>query len=135
MSMQDPVADLLTRIRNGQRAKMQFVSVPYSKQKSGILEVLKTSGYIQSFDEIIEDESNPSKKSITVSLKYFKGRPVIETLKRVSKPSLRVYTGYKDIPKVMNGLGIAILSTPKGLMTDKAARAQKQGGEIICFVA
>ena len=133
--MQDPVADLLTRIRNAQRAKMASVVVPYSKQKSKILEVLKETGYISGFKQVTLDSTCPAKQDLQISLKYYKGKAVIETLQRVSKPSLRVYTGYKDIPRVMNGLGIAILSTPKGLMTDKAARAQKQGGEVICFVA
>tara|TARA_R110000764_G_C10998486_1_gene381971 strand:+ start:93 stop:494 length:402 start_codon:yes stop_codon:yes gene_type:complete len=133
--MQDPVSDLLTRIRNAQRAKIVNVKIPYSKQKSKILEVLKETGYIASFEENLPSGSNISKKTLDVVLKYYNGKPVIESLKRVSKPGLRVYTGYKDIPRVLNGLGIAILSTPKGVMTDKSARAHKQGGEIICFVA
>ncbi|MBF2759445.1 MAG: 30S ribosomal protein S8 [Ectothiorhodospiraceae bacterium AqS1] len=131
MSMQDPIADMLTRIRNGQSAGKVRVVIPMSKQKSAIAALLKQQGYIKDFSiEEVDD-----KPRITIVLRYFEGRPVIETLKRVSRPGLRVYRGKDALPTVMNGLGIAVISTSKGLMTDRQARAAGHGGEVICIVA
>ena len=131
MSMTDPVADLLTRIRNGQQAGKTEVKVAASKLKAEILRVLKEEGYIADFVRNDED----GKPVLTVQLKYYQGRPVIERLQRVSRPGLRIYKGSDDLPRVMNGLGVAIVSTPKGVMTDRAARASRVGGEVICVVA
>jgi len=130
MSMQDPVADMLTRIRNAQMMGIQSISVPYSKFKLQILNVLKEEGFIDSFKETKTD----NKKDIDVILKYYQGRPVIEKIKRVSKPALRVYKSYDQLPVVRGGLGIAIVSTPKGVLTDKVARTEKVGGELLCTV-
>lgn len=131
MSMQDPISDMLTRIRNGQSAGKVRVMVPMSKQKKAIAEVLKEQGYIRSFSvEEVED-----KPQLAILLRYFEGKPVIEMLKRVSRPGLRIYKRKDDLPKVMDGLGIAIISTPKGLMTDRQARAAGHGGEVVCIVA
>ena len=131
MSMSDPVADMLTRIRNAQMAEKPKVVMPSSKLKKAIAAVLKEEGYI--------DELNASlvegKEVLELSLKYYAGRPVIERIERVSRPGLRVYKGSNDIPKVMNGLGVAIVSTPKGVMTDRKARATNVGGEVLCYVA
>lgn len=131
MSMQDPIADMLTRIRNGQAAGKVRVMIPMSKQKSAIAALLKQQGYIKDFS-IDEADDKPR---ISIVLRYFEGRPVIETLKRVSRPGLRVYRGKDALPTVMNGLGIAVISTSKGLMTDRQARAAGHGGEVICIVA
>lgn len=131
MSMSDPIADLLTRIRNAQMVNKTSVSVPSSKLKLAILQVLKDEGYIDSF-EVVRDGG---KADIRVDLKYYAGRPVIERIERVSKPGLRVYKPSKSIPQVMNGLGVAIVTTPKGVMTDRKARAAGVGGEVLCFVA
>ena len=131
MSMQDPVSDMLTRIRNGQHAGKVRVMMPTSKQKSSIAEVLKQQGYIRDFSV----EEIDGKPQLAILLRYFEGKPVIETLKRVSRPGLRVYKRKDDLPKVMDGLGIAIISTPKGLMTDRQARAEGHGGEVVCIVA
>lgn len=130
MSMQDPVADMLTRIRNAQSMGIQKISMPYSNFKKEILSVLKAEGYISNFG--ITDTDN--KKDIQVELKYYDGRPVIEKIDRVSRPALRVYKGVDSLPVVRGGLGIAIISTPKGVMSDKTARAQKVGGEVLCTV-
>ncbi len=130
MSMQDPVADMLTRIRNAQAMGIKTVSMPHSNLKCEILRVLQEEGFIESFEMIASD----NKKDIQVALKYYQGRPVIEKINRVSRPALRKYNGYNDLPQVRGGLGIAILSTPKGVMTDKAARTQQVGGEILCTV-
>jgi small subunit ribosomal protein S8 len=130
MSMQDPVADMLTRIRNAQAMGIKKISLPHSNLKSQILDVLKEEGFIESFDVVSAD----NKKDLQVSLKYYQGQPVIEKIKRVSRPALRVYKGYDQLPKVRGGLGIAIISTPKGVLSDKAARAQKVGGEVLCTV-
>jgi small subunit ribosomal protein S8 len=130
MSMQDPVADMLTRIRNAQSMGILKVNIPHSNLKNEMLNVLKSEGFISDF-EIVEDKG---KKQLQVNLKYYQGRPVIEKIDRVSKPSLRVYKGYTDLPVVRGGLGIAIVSTPKGVMADKTARAQKVGGEVLCTV-
>lgn len=131
MSMQDPISDMLTRIRNGQSAGKVRVMVPMSKQKTAIAEVLKEQGYIRGFS--VEEVEN--KPQLAILLRYFEGKPVIEMLKRVSRPGLRIYKRKDDLPKVMDGLGIAIISTPKGLMTDRQARAAGHGGEVVCIVA
>ena len=130
MSMQDPIADMLTRIRNGHMASKASVSMPASKMKSAIANVLKEEGYISSFD-IANNEGKPT---LEIALKYFGGKSVIEKIKRISSPSLRVYKKTDDIASVAGGLGIAIVSTSKGLMTDKKARQAKLGGEIIAEV-
>lgn len=129
--MQDSVADMLTRIRNGQAAEKVLVTMPSSKQKIAIAEVLKQEGYIK--DLSVEDVEN--RKQLSVVLKYYDGRPVISTIKRVSRPGLRIYKRKDELPKVMGGLGVAIISTSGGVMTDRAARAAGHGGEVICFVS
>jgi small subunit ribosomal protein S8 len=131
MSMTDPVADMLTRIRNAQACGKVTVAMPSSKLKGAIAQVLKDEGYIEGF--VVKP--NDGKPEIEIALRYYAGQPVIEKIERVSRPGLRVYRGAQDIPKVMNGLGVAILSTPKGLMTDRKARASGIGGEILCIVA
>ena len=131
MSMSDPIADMLTRIRNGQQAQKVSVSMPSSKLKVAIAKVLQDEGYIDGF--AVRDEAG--KASLDVTLKYYAGRPVIERLERVSRPGLRVYKGRDAIPQVMNGLGVAIVTTPKGVMTDRKARAAGVGGEVLCYVA
>ena len=131
MSMTDPIADMLTRIRNAQMVGQVDVAMPCSKVKVSIAQVLKDEGYIEDF--AVRDESG--KKELRIGLKYYAGRPVIERLERVSKPGLRVYKGRDDIPRVMNGLGVAILSTSRGVMTDRKARADGVGGEVLCIVA
>jgi small subunit ribosomal protein S8 len=131
MSMSDPIADMLVRIRNAQLVGHTEVAMPASKLKSAIAQVLKEEGYIEDF--ALRDEG--VKKQLRIGLKYYAGRPVIERLERVSKPGLRVYRGRDDIPRIMNGLGVAILSTSRGVMTDRKARADGVGGEILCIVA
>ena len=131
MSMTDPVADMLTRIRNAQMAEKVSVLMPASKLKVAIAEVLKDEGYIGDFAVREVD----GKKSLDLELKYYAGRPVIERIERISKPGLRVYKGTDELPRVMNGLGVAIVSNPKGVMTDKRARAANVGGEVLCIVA
>jgi len=131
MSMTDPVADLLTRIRNGQSAGKASVSVGASKLKSSILRVLQDEGYIAGY----RLNADAAKPELDVELKYFEGRPVIDRLERVSRPGLRIYRGKDELPKVLGGMGTVIVSTPKGVMTDKAARAIGQGGEVLCIVA
>jgi len=131
MSMTDPIADMLTRIRNAQLVGHADVRMPCSKLKVSIARVLKDEGYIEEF--AVRDEG--AMKELHIGLKYYAGRPVIERLERVSKPGLRVYKGRNDIPRVMNGLGVAILSTSRGVMTDRKARADGVGGEVICIVA
>ncbi len=131
MSMTDPIADMLTRIRNAQMAERVAVSMPSSKIKVAIARVLRDEGYIDDFAV----RENAGKAELDISLKYYAGRPVIERIERVSKPGLRVYKGKDDLPKVMNGLGIAIVSTPQGVMTDRKARATNTGGEVLCIVA
>lgn len=130
MSMQDPIADMLTRIRNGQAANKVSVSMPSAKLKVAIAKTLKEEGYIS--DYAVTGEAKPV---LEITLKYFQGQPVVETIQRVSRPGLRIYKGKNDLPKVMGGLGVAIVSTSKGLMTDRAARQQGMGGEVICYVA
>ncbi|MDH4192315.1 MAG: 30S ribosomal protein S8 [Betaproteobacteria bacterium] len=131
MSMSDPIADMLTRIRNAQTAGHVDVSMPSSKVKVSIAQVLRDEGYIDDY-QVREEES---KRELRIGLKYYAGRPVIERLERVSKPGLRVYKGHSDIPRVMNGLGVAIVSTSRGVMTDRKARADGVGGEVLCIVA
>jgi len=131
MSMTDPIADMLTRIRNAQMAEKVAVSMPSSKLKVAIAKVLKDEGYIDEF--VVRD--GDGKAQLDIALKYYAGRPVIERIERVSKPGLRVYKGKDDLPRVMNGLGIAIVSTPQGVMTDRRARAANTGGEVLCIVA
>ena len=131
MSMSDPIADMLTRIRNAQMANKVVVSMPNSKVKVGIASVLKDEGYITDFRV---DENN-GKPNLEVTLKYFEGRGVIDSLKRASRPGLRIYRGKDDLPHVLDGLGIVIVSTSRGFMTDVAARAAGHGGELICYVA
>jgi len=132
MSMSDPISDMLTRIRNAQMAEKTSVIMPSSKLKVAIAEVLKDEGYVDGFN-VIKGEGG--KATLEIALKYYSGQPVIEKIQRVSRPGLRVYKGSEDIPKVMNGLGIAIVSTSKGLMTDRKARANGIGGEVLCVVA
>jgi len=131
MSMSDPIADMLTRIRNAQMVQKASVAMPSSKLKVAIAQVLKDEGYIDSFAIVGE----PSKPQLQVTLKYYAGRPVIEHIERVSRPGLRIYKGRHDIPNVMNGLGVAIVTTPKGVMTDRKARQSGIGGEVLCYVA
>jgi small subunit ribosomal protein S8 len=131
MSMSDPVADMLTRIRNAQGAEKTAVTMPSSNLKVAIAKVLKDEGYIDDF--AIRSENN--KSTLEIGLKYYAGRPVIDKIERVSRPGLRIYKGRDDLPKVMNGLGVAIISTSKGVMTDRKARATGLGGEVLCIVA
>jgi small subunit ribosomal protein S8 len=131
MSMSDPIADMLTRIRNAQSVDKAVVSMPSSKIKAAIAQVLKDEGYIDGFSVRTED----GKSQLDIALKYYAGRPVIERIERVSRPGLRVYRGREAIPAVMNGLGVAIVTTPKGVMTDRKARQTGVGGEVLCYVA
>ena len=131
MSMTDPIADMLTRIRNGQKARKVSVTMPASNIKAAVAEVLKDEGYVA--DYRIEGEG--AKRELTVDLKYFEGAPVIERIQRVSRPGLRIYRGNDDIPRVLGGLGVAIVSTSAGLMSDRQARAKGIGGEVLCVVS
>jgi small subunit ribosomal protein S8 len=131
MSMSDPIADMLIRIRNAQMVGHAEAVMPASRLKAAIAKVLKDEGYIEDFAL----RENGARKELAIGLKYYAGRPVIERLERVSKPGLRVYKGRDDIPRVMNGLGVAILSTSRGVMTDRKARADGVGGEVLCIVA
>jgi small subunit ribosomal protein S8 len=131
MSMSDPISDMLTRIRNAQMAEKVTVTMPSSKIKAAIAKVLQDEGYVEGFKVV----ANEGKPTLEIGLKYYADRPVIEKIQRVSRPGLRVYKGSEDIPRVMNGLGIAIVSTSKGLMTDRKARANGIGGEVLCIVA
>jgi len=131
MSMSDPIADMLTRIRNAQRVEKTEVAMPASKLKAAIAQVLTDEGYIEGF----KVEPNEGKPRLTIGLKYYAGRPVIERLERVSRPGLRIYRSRDEIPQVMNGLGVAIVSTSRGVMTDRRARSQGVGGEVLCYVA
>src|SRR5690242_21607085 len=130
MSMSDPIADMLTRIRNAQASEKVSVLMPASKLKAAIAKVLKDEGYIEDF-KLTQD----AKPQLEIGLKYYAGRPVIEKIERVSRPGLRIYKGNKDIPQVQNGLGVAIVTTPRGVMTDRKARATGVGGEVLCYVA
>ena len=131
MSMSDPIADMLTRIRNAQMAEKVTVAMPSSKLKVALAKVLQEEGYVDGF-KVVSDNGKPT---LEIGLKYYADRPVIEKIQRVSRPGLRVYKGSEDIPQVMNGLGVAIVSTSKGLMTDRKARANGIGGEVLCVVA
>ena len=131
MSISDPIADMLTRIRNGQMVDKTEVTMPSSKLKVAIAKVLEDEGYIDGYTV----DANDGKPVLRIGLKYYAGRPVIEMIERVSRPGLRVYKNHETIPQVMNGLGIAIISTPKGVMTDRKARAAGIGGEVLCVVA
>jgi small subunit ribosomal protein S8 len=131
MSMSDPIADMLTRIRNAQSAEKGQVEMPSSKLKLSIAKVLKDEGYIDDF--VVREDAG--KAELTIALKYYSGKPVIDRIERISRPGLRIYKGKEDIPRVMNGLGVAILSTSKGVMTDRKARASGVGGEVLCVVA
>lgn len=131
MSMSDPIADMLTRIRNAQMVQKAVVVMPSSKLKVAIAQVLKDEGYIDGF----QIKSDGAKSELAVALKYYAGRPVIERIERVSRPGLRIYKGRDEIPQVMNGLGVAIVTTPKGVMTDRKARQSGVGGEVLCYVA
>lgn len=132
MSMSDPIADMLTRIRNAQMAEKSKVKMPFSNVKRAIAQVLIDEGYIESMTVIGQEQNKPE---LELALKYYAGRPVIEKIERVSRPGLRIYKGAQDIPTVMNGLGVAIVSTPKGVMTDRRARSTGIGGEVLCIVA
>jgi small subunit ribosomal protein S8 len=132
MSMTDPIADMLTRIRNGQKVALVSISMPSSTLKEAIAKVLKEEGYILSFE--VADEAG-NKRTLTIQLKYFDGKPVIETIQKISKPGLRIYRGKGDLPRVMGGLGIAIVSTSKGVMTERQAQEQGFGGEVLCIVS
>lgn len=132
MSMTDPIADMLTRIRNGQNVSLKSVSMPSSTLKEAIARVLQDEGYIADF-EVADQPGN--KRELTVTLKYFDGKPVIEKIQKISKPGLRIYRGKNDLPTVMGGLGVAIVSTSEGVMTDRSARDKGYGGEVICIVA
>lgn len=129
MSMQDPISDMLTIIRNGQQAKKDTVSMHSSKIKVAIAQVLKEEGYIADYQ--VDSQAKPV---LSIKLKYYRNQPVISSIKRVSKPGVRVYSGTADLPKVLGGLGVAIVTTSKGVMSDRAARAAGIGGEVICFV-
>ncbi|MGI4813949.1 MAG: 30S ribosomal protein S8 [Janthinobacterium lividum] len=131
MSMSDPIADMFTRIRNAQNVGKKTVAMPSSKLKRAIAQVLKDEGYVDGFAV----DSDTAKPVLEIALKYYAGRPVIERIERVSRPGLRVYKGRSDIPQVMNGLGIAIVSTPQGVMADRHARTKGVGGEVLCYVA
>jgi small subunit ribosomal protein S8 len=131
MSINDPIGDFLTRIRNGQQARKKTIVSPSSTVRMDIAAVLKDEGYIADFSEQTEGR----KKTITVTLKYYQGKPVIERLERISTPSLRVYKGKSEVPKVLGGLGVAILTTPQGVLSDRKARAAGIGGEVICVVS
>ena len=131
MSMSDPLADMLTRIRNGQMANKPVVTAPSSKLRENVLEVLRREGYIRGFEPL---ELGGGKRDVSIQLKYTNGEPVIRELKRVSKPGRRIYAGLKELPQVYNGLGITILSTPRGVLSDAEAREQHVGGEVLCTV-
>jgi small subunit ribosomal protein S8 len=128
--MTDPIADLLTRVRNAQRAHKKTVTVPFSRSKEAILKVFADEGYVG--DVAVEGEG--AARQLRVTLKYFQGRGVIENIERISRPGLRIYRGKDELPKINAGLGVAIISTPKGVMTDRAARALGQGGEVLCKI-
>ena len=129
MSLQDPIADMLTRVRNAQKAKKVSVEMPASKQKANIAAVLKDEGYISGFNV-----SDDSLRKLIIELKYYQGKPVIEQMRRISRPGLRIFKSKDDLPTINGGLGIAIISTSKGVMTDRQARAAGHGGEVICSV-
>lgn len=131
MSMNDPLSDLLTRIRNGQRVNKETVSTPASKMRQRVLDVLEREGFIRGYNRVDDATGKPQ---ITIELKYHEGSPVISEIRRISKPGLRVYSSVAELPRVRNGLGISIVSTPKGVLSDEEARAENVGGEVICTV-
>ena len=131
MAVQDPIADMLTRIRNAQQRKSREVEVPYSRHKAAIARVLHAEGYIGPCQE----EGEGRERMLKLTIKYYRERPVIDMLRRASKPSCRVYRGVADLPRVRNGLGIAVISTSRGVMTDREARSKRLGGEVLCLVA
>ena len=131
MTMSDPLGDMLTRIRNGQRAGLKKISSPSSRLRLSVLEVLKSTGYIRDYKEVANDNGQ---KEISIELKYDSGQPVIKELHRVSKPGRRVYSGSSDLPRYYNGLGVVIVSTPNGVMSDQQAREENVGGEVLCQV-
>ncbi|MDB9771591.1 30S ribosomal protein S8 [Alphaproteobacteria bacterium] len=131
MSMSDTLGDMLTRIRNGQSAKKSVVDAPASRFRGNVLDVLKREGYIRNYSQI---ERRPGINEFKIELKYYDGKPVISEIKRVSTPGRRIYSGIKDLPKTYNGLGISIISTPRGVMSDNEARAAQVGGEVLCQV-
>jgi small subunit ribosomal protein S8 len=133
MTMSDPLGDMLTRIRNGQQARKNIVSTPGSRMRSNVLEVLKREGYIRGFSKL-DSEQTVNASELSIELKYYEGEPVIREIKRVSKPGRRVYSKINDLPRVFNGLGISIISTPQGVMSDNEARAANVGGEVLCQV-
>ena len=133
MTMSDPLGDMLTRIRNGQQARKNVVSTPGSRMRSNVLEVLKREGYIRGYSKL-DSEQTVNASELSIELKYYEGEPVIREIKRVSKPGRRVYSKINDLPRVFNGLGISIISTPQGVMSDNEARAANVGGEVLCQV-
>ncbi|WP_018935192.1 30S ribosomal protein S8 [Thioalkalivibrio sp. ALJ24] len=128
--MTDPIADMLTRLRNAQRAEKEQVSIPYSKNKEAVLRVFADEGFISDY----RTEGDGARKVLVATLKYFEGRPVIETVQRVSRPGLRIYRGKNELPRINAGLGVAVISTPRGVMSDRAAREIGQGGEVLCKI-
>ncbi|WP_018950465.1 30S ribosomal protein S8 [Thioalkalivibrio sp. ALMg11] len=128
--MTDPISDMLTRVRNAQRANKEQVAIPFSKAKERILKVFADEGFVGD----IQVEGEVAQKKLVVKLKYFEGRPVIETVQRISRPGLRIYRGKDELPRVNAGLGVAVVSTPQGVMSDRAARAAGQGGEVLCKI-
>ena len=133
MTMSDPLGDMLTRIRNGQQARKTVVSTPGSRMRSNVLEVLKREGYIRGFTSSVSEQT-VNASDLSIELKYYEGEPVIREIKRVSKPGRRVYSKINALPRVFNGLGISIISTPQGIMSDNEARAANVGGEVLCHV-
>ncbi|OUR89286.1 30S ribosomal protein S8 [Cycloclasticus sp. 44_32_T64] len=132
MSMSDPIADMLTRIRNAQSAEKTSVRMPFSTKKLALANILEQEGFVAGSSKI---EDSKTKPELEITLKYFQGKPVIESIDRVSKPGLRIYKSKNELPKVKGGLGVAIISTSKGLLTDRAARAEGHGGEVLCYVS
>lgn len=132
MSMTDPIADMLTRIRNGQKVSLETVTMPASRLKEAVAKVLEEEGYIGGYS-VAEGEGN--KKELTIELRYFEGKPVIEKIQKVSRPGLRIYRSKDELPRVLGGLGVAIVSTSEGVMSDRSARAKGRGGEVLCIVA
>ncbi|KXJ49849.1 MAG: 30S ribosomal protein S8 [Cycloclasticus sp.] len=132
MSMSDPIADMLTRIRNAQSAEKTTVKMPFSSKKQALANILEEEGFVKSSIKIDGENNKPE---LEITLKYFQGKPVIESIDRVSKPGLRIYKSKNQLPKVKSGLGVAIISTSKGLLTDREARSQGHGGEVLCYVS
>lgn len=128
--MTDPISDMLTRVRNAQRANKEQVAIPFSKAKERILKVFADEGFVDD----VQVEGEAAQKKLVVKLKYFEGRPVIESVERISRPGLRIYRGKDELPRINQGLGVAVISTPQGVMSDRAARAAGQGGEVLCKI-